>query len=165
MILLNALLTPNIGLMFWTILIFIILLLLLGKFAWKPIVKALKAREESIDKALNEAKIAREEISGLKEENEKLLKEARLERDAIIKEAKEKGDKLITAAKESAQKESKMILAEAREMVKKEKESTFKELKQDLASLVIDVAAKVIGKELRSPKDHKELIEDSLKDL
>lgn len=165
MILLNSLMTPNIGLMFWTILIFIILLLLLRKFAWKPIVSALKARDESIEKALNEARIAREEITGLVEKNEKLLKEAKIERDNLLKDAREKGNKLINASVEDARKESKRILAETREMVKAEKESVFKELKNEIADLVINVTAKVVRRELRSPKDHKAVIEDILKEL
>ena len=118
-------LAPDMGLMFWTLLIFLILLALLRKFAWKPIVSALKEREESIEKALNEARTAREEIENLKLENDKILIQAKLERDAMLRQAKELGDSIINQAKENAQNEGKQILIETRELVKKEKEQAM----------------------------------------
>lgn len=165
MILLNALLTPDIGLMFWTLVVFGLLLLILWKFAWKPITHALKAREDSIEKALNEAQTAREEIASLKAENEKIIKEARLERDSILRHAKERGDALINQSREDAQKEGQRIMTETRNMVKKEKEIAFAELKTDLAEMVIDLASKVVLKELAGVAEHKELIEKNLKEL
>ena len=165
MILLASLLNPDIGLMFWTILIFAILLFILGRFGWKPIIQALKARDESIDKALSEAKSAREEIADLKAENEIILKQAKLERDKMLKEAKEKGDAFIKQARDEADSERKRILNETKTLVNKEKDIAFKELKQDIAELVIETATKVIKNELDDPKKHQEIIEASLKDL
>ena len=165
MILLNALLTPDIGLMFWTLVIFSILLLILRKFAWKPIVNALKSREEGIEKAINEAKTAREEVANLKSENEKILKEARLERDAIIKVAKERGDAIINEAKEDARTESKRIMLETKDMINKEKDIAFSELKSEISGMVIDLASKIIRKELSDSEQQKILIEKDLNEL
>lgn len=158
-------LAPDIGLMFWTLLIFLILLFLLRKFAWKPIVTALKEREDSIEKALNEARTAREEIESLKLENDKILTQAKLDRDAMLRHAKELGDTIINQAKENAQKEGKQILAETRELVKKEKEQAMLELKNEIGDLVIKTASKVIRQELTSNDQQKKIIEESLKDL
>jgi len=158
-------LAPDIGLMFWTLLIFLILLFLLRKFAWKPIVTALKEREESIEKALNEARTAREEIENLKLENDKILTQAKFDRDAMLRQAKELGDSIINQAKENAQKEGKLILAETRELVKKEKEQAMIELKNEIGDLVIKTASKVIRQELTSNDQQKKIIEESLKDL
>jgi F-type H+-transporting ATPase subunit b len=158
-------LAPDIGLMFWTVLIFLILMFLLRKFAWKPIVTALKDREESIEKALNEARTAREEIESLKAENDKILTQAKLERDAMLRQAKELGDSIINQAKENAHKEGKQILAETRELVKKEKEQAMLELKNEIGDLVIKTASKVIRQELKNSDQQKKIIEESLKDL
>lgn len=165
MILLNALLTPDLGLMIWTLVIFSILLIILRKFAWKPITDALKSREESIEKAINEAKTARDEVANLKSENEKIIREAKLERDAIIKEAKERGDAIISEAREDAKREGKRILMETKEMVKKEKEIAFSELKSEIADMVVDLASKVIRTELTDKEKQKVLIEKDLNEL
>jgi F-type H+-transporting ATPase subunit b len=158
-------LAPDIGLMFWTLLIFLILLFLLRKFAWKPIVTALKEREESIEKALNEARTAREEIENLKLENDKILTQAKIERDAMLRQAKELGDSIVSQAKENAHKEGKQILAETRELVKKEKEQAMLELKNEIGDLVIKTASKVIRQELTGSDQQKKIIEESLKEL
>ncbi len=165
MIVLNALLTPDIGLMFWTIVIFLILLFILRKFAWKPITEALKSREESIEKALNEAKVAREEIAGLKAENEMVMKQAREEREKMLREAREKGEVLMKEARQDADNERKKLLVETREQIKSEKEKAFNELKKDIGMLVIETTEKVIRKELSNKEKHKEFIEENLKDL
>ena len=158
-------LAPDIGLMFWTLLIFLILLFLLRKFAWKPIVSALNQRDLSIEKALNEARIARDEIENLKLENDKILTQAKLERDAMLRQAKELGDSIISQAKENAQKEGKLILSETRELVKREKEQAMLELKNEIGDLVIKTASKVIRQELTGTDQQKKIIEESLKDL
>ncbi len=165
MVLLNALLTPDIGLMFWTVLIFLLLLFILRKFAWKPIVEALKAREESIEKALNEAKIAREEIAGLKAENERIMKEARAEREKMLKEAREKGEQLIREAKQTAENERKKLLAEAHQQVKAEKDKAFQDLKKDITNLVIETAEKILRQELSDKNKYKQYIEENIKNL
>ncbi|MBC8342961.1 MAG: F0F1 ATP synthase subunit B, partial [Bacteroidetes bacterium] len=124
MLILNALLTPNIGLMFWTIVIFLILLFLLKKFAWKPITEMLKSREESIDEALKQAVKAREEVDTLMAKNFELIAEGQKERDTIIKEAKERSDEIVNQAKEDARKEGKRLIDDANEMIKRERQQT-----------------------------------------
>jgi F-type H+-transporting ATPase subunit b len=156
---------PDIGLIFWMLVTFSIVLVILRKFAWKPIVNSLKNRENSIDKALNEAKSAREEIANLKAENEKIVQEAKIERDTIIKEAKEKGDEIIKISRSDAEKERKRILEETKNLVRKEKEVAFSEIKSELSEIIIDTASKIIRKELSDKKAHQEIIENSLKDL
>lgn len=144
---------------------FTIVLIILKKFAWKPIINSLKNREDSIDRALNEAKSAREEIASLKAENEKIIQEAKIERDTIIKEAKEKGDEIIKISRSEAEKERNRILEDTKNLVRKEKEVAFNELKAELSEIIIDTASKVIRKELTDNKAHQEIIENSLKDL
>jgi F-type H+-transporting ATPase subunit b len=156
---------PDIGLIFWMLVTFSIVLVILRKFAWKPIVNSLKNRENSIDKALNEAKSAREEIANLKAENEKIIQEAKIERDTIIKGAKEKGDEIIKISRSDAEKERKRILEETKNLVRKEKEVAFSEIKSELSEIIIDTASKIIRKELSDKKAHQEIIENNLKDL
>ncbi|MGZ5304332.1 MAG: F0F1 ATP synthase subunit B, partial [Bacteroidia bacterium] len=143
----NPLLQPNVGLMFWTLLTFVILLFVLRKFAWGPIMTGIKTREQSIDEALSEAKKAREEMSSLKSENEALLAQARAERDRILKEAKEIKDKMISDAKSVAQEEGKKIMAQAQESIEKEKASAFADLKEQVVTLAIEAASKIVRKE------------------
>jgi F-type H+-transporting ATPase subunit b len=129
----NPLITPNIGLMFWTLLVFALLLVVLRKFAWKPILDGLKNREQSIEDALSEAKRARAEMSNLKAENEQLLAQARAERDKILREAKEIREKLISDAKAQAQEEGKKLIDQAKDSIEKEKLSATKILRKELA--------------------------------
>jgi F-type H+-transporting ATPase subunit b len=161
----NPLVTPNIGLMFWTLLTFLLLLFILRKFAWGPIMNGLKAREQSIENALSEAKKAREEMSNLKSENEALLAEARAERDRILREAKEIKDKLISEAKTQAQEEGRKILAQAQQSIDKERANAFKELKEEVVNLAMDAATKIIRKEMSSKNTQEELVENYLNEV
>lgn len=165
MLILNALLTPNIGLMFWTIVIFLILLFLLKKFAWKPITEMLKAREASIDEALKQAVKAREEVDSLMAKNFELVVEGQTQRDTIIKEAKERSDEIIKEAREDAKKEGKRIIDDAREMIRRDREKTIRDIKSEISALVIETASKVIKKELSLNDEHQQLIESKIKEL
>ena len=122
---LNALVTPGVGLIFWTSIVFILLLVLLGKFAWKPILAAIKSREESIDEALKSAEKAKLEMQELKAGNEKILAEARAERDALLKEARDTKDAIINEAKTKAKSEADRILTSAREQITNEKNAAI----------------------------------------
>lgn len=136
------------GLFFWQTILFLMLLLLLRKFAWKPILNAVNDREKSIEDALNEAKKAREEMAQLKSENDKILKEAKIERDAILKEARETKDSIVAKAKETAQVEADRLVEGAKQAIQNEKMAAMTELKNQIAHLSIDVAEKVLNKEL-----------------
>lgn len=156
------LVTPQIGLLFWTVLIFLILVFLLAKFAWKPILHMVETRNKSIEDALNSAEIARKEMAGLKAENEQIIKEARAEHDKIIREAREMKEKIIAESKETAKQEADKIVAQARELIESEKLAAINELKNQVAVLSIDIAEKVLRNELSDKKKQSELINDIL---
>jgi len=162
MILLNALLTPQIGLMFWNLLVFLLLLVVLRKFAWKPIMQMLKKREEGIEEALHQAEKARAEVKELVAKNVELIIEGQQERDAIIKEARDKSEQIIIEAKEEAKKESKRIMTEAQEMIRREREDTIRQIKSDVSDIILETAKTIISKELSSQKDHEQLIEKQI---
>lgn len=149
MVLLNsALLNPNPGLVIWQLIVFGILVFILRKFAWTPIINGLKEREGEIEGALKMAEETRAEMAKLKADNDKLVAEARRERDEIVKEAKEAANRLITEAKADAQTQSAKILEDARATIAHEKEVMIASVKQDVANLSIEIAEKILRKEL-----------------
>jgi len=156
------LVTPQIGLLFWTVLIFLVLVFLLAKFAWKPILRMVEERTKNIEDALNSAENAKKEMAGLKAENEQIMKEARAERDKIVREAREMKDKIIEESKETAKAEADKILAQARQLIDDEKRAAMNELKNQVASLSIEIAEKILTKELSDKKKQAELIDDIL---
>ncbi len=156
------LVTPQIGLLFWTVLIFLVLVFLLAKFAWKPILRMVEERTKNIEDALNSAENAKKEMAGLKAENEQIMKEARAERDKIVREAREMKDKIIEESKETAKAEADKILAQARKLIDDEKRAAMNELKDQVASLSIEIAEKILTKELSDKKKQAELIDDIL---
>lgn len=159
------LIKPELGLIFWMCLTFGIVLFILKKFAWKPILKALKDREDSIQNALDAAKKAKEEMRALQAGNEKILQEAKLERDIIMKEAREMKDSIIAEAKAKAQKEGEKLLAIARENIQNEKMAAITELKNQVAKLSIDIAEKILKEELSSQEKQKKLVSALLDDV
>lgn len=162
---LNALVTPGVGLIFWTSIVFLLLLVLLGKFAWKPILSAIKEREQGIENALKSAEAAKKEMENLKAGNEKILNEARAERDALLKEARDTKEAIITEAKSKAQKDADRILATAREQIVAEKNAAIADLKAQVATLSIDIAEKILKSELSSDEKQKTLVNNLMKDV
>lgn len=160
-----GLVTPGIGLVFWTTLSFLIVLFLLKKMAWKPILSSLKEREESITEALKAADKAKFEMAELKAGNKKLLNEARVERDVLLKEARETKNKIIADAKTSAQVEAGKIVKSAQETIENQKKAAISELKEQVAILSIEIAEKVLKQELADPKKQEDLIQNSIKDF
>lgn len=156
------LLTPALGLFFWTLVVFVIVFLVLRKFAWRPILKSLKDREEFIDNSLKAADNARKDIELLQANNEKLLQEARIERDKILKEAKEIGESFITQAKQKADAESKRMIASALDSINKEKDSAKAEIKDLVAALSIEMAEKILKKKFENPTEQENLVKDYL---
>ncbi|GCD80151.1 F0F1 ATP synthase subunit B [Schleiferia thermophila] len=150
------LVTPGFGLFIWTLITFLLLVFILGKFAWKPILNSVKEREKNIEEALYAAEKARQEMQNLTNENEKLLKEARSERDAILKEARELKEKILSDAKEAAKIQGEKLLSEARKQIENEKMAAINELKNQVASLSIEIAEKILQKELEDSKKHEE---------
>ncbi len=162
---LNPLVTPDVGLLFWTTVTFLILLVLLRKFAWKPILNAVKSREESIDQALLAAEQAREEMAQLKSDNDRILKEAREERDVMLKEARDIKEKTIAEAKEKAGQEATRILADAREQIENQKMAAITELKNQVGEMSILIAEKVLRAELDNKAKQEALVNEQLKDF
>lgn len=150
---------PGLGLIIWMTVAFSILLWILAKFAWKPIMKGLKEREDSIDEALNQANKAREEMKELKFSNEQLLKEAKEERDNILRDARHVKDTIIDEAKDKASAEANRIVESAKDAIQYEKMAALTEMKNELASLSIDIAEKILKEELAVKDKHKALIE------
>ena len=156
------LLTPGIGLIFWQVVIFLLLVVLLGKFAWRPILDSLKIREESIEEALRSADEAREEMSKLQADNEKLLAQAREERDVLLKEAAKIAGQLKDEAKEDAKKITFKLIEDAKASIVSEKEAALKEVRNQVAELSVEIAEKLIRKSLGDEKSQKTLVDEFL---
>jgi F-type H+-transporting ATPase subunit b len=152
----------SLGLFFWQMLIFIGLILLLKKFAWKPILNAVNEREEGIKNALESAENAKKEMQNLQSDNEKLIKEARAEREAMLKEAREIKDKMITDAKDQAQVEASKLIKQAQAAIQSEKQAAIADHKNQVASLSVDIAEKVIRGELADKTKQLKLVEQML---
>ncbi|GEM50974.1 ATP synthase subunit b [Empedobacter brevis NBRC 14943 = ATCC 43319] len=154
------LITPSVGLIFWTAVVFIILLVLLRSLAWKPILSAVKEREQSIEDALNAAKKAKEEMTLLNAQNEKIMKEARAERDAILKEAREMKENIINEAKNSATVEANKLIENAKTAIQNEKASAMADIKNQVGQLSIEIAEKILTKELADKSAQEALVND-----
>jgi F-type H+-transporting ATPase subunit b len=156
---------PSIGLIFWMVVSFSIILFLLKKFAWKPILGMIKEREESIENALAAAEKAKEEMKALQSDNERILAEARAERDTMLKDAREIKEKMLAEAKATAGKEGERLLTAARENIQNEKNAAITELKNQVATLSIEIAEKILRSELSSDEKQKALVSTLLKDV
>jgi F-type H+-transporting ATPase subunit b len=152
----------SVGLFFWQAVVFILLLLLLRKFAWKPILNAVNDREEGIKNALDSAEKAKLEMQNLQADNQKLLKEARAEREAMLKEARDIKNKMIEEAKGQAKEEANKIVAQAQVTIETEKKAAIAELKAQVADLSINIAEKVMREELSNKDKQMKLVESML---
>ena len=156
---------PDFGIFFWTTLIFLLILLFLGRYAFRPIQKALKDREDSIQEALDQAKKAKEEMEALQNSNEQLLKEAQEERSNILKEAKETKDAIIKEAKEKAKTEAQKIVDDAKKEIENMKASTLTSVKNELGGMAISIAEKVIRQQMAGEKAQENLVKQLVDDL
>ncbi|KRO67612.1 MAG: ATP F0F1 synthase subunit B [Cryomorphaceae bacterium BACL21 MAG-121220-bin10] len=154
----------SVGLFFWQTLLFVAMLFILKKYAWKPILDAVNEREEGIKKALESAVQAKKEMASMNADNEKLLQEARSERDAMLKEAREIKAKLIGDAKDEAKSEADKIIIQAQAAIQSEKKAAIAEIKDQVASLSIDIAEKVIKQALSRDDQQQKLVKDLLDD-
>jgi F-type H+-transporting ATPase subunit b len=159
------LITPGIGLLFWMLVMFGIVLLILKKFAWKPILKALSDRETSIRDALLSADTAKKEMEKLKADNEVIMAEARAEKEKIVQEARQIREKLISEAKNEANEEAKKILKSARKDIDNEKVSAIAEVKNKVAELSIEIAEKILREKLADTREQKSIIERLVKEI
>lgn len=154
------LLTPDIGLVAWSTIAFLLLLFILKKFAWKPIVESIDERNNSIQDSLAQAEKAREEMQALSARNEEILKEAKEERNNILKEANKVKEEIIAEAKEKAQTEANRILVDAKEDIETQKLAVMADMKNAAASLAVEIAEKVIAKELDGKNKQESFISE-----
>ena len=161
------LVTPEIGLIFWTTIVFLLLLIVLKKYAWKPILTAVDERNKSIEDALKAADKAKKEMLALNTDNERILMEAKKERDILLKEGREIKDSIIAEAKDKAKGDAEKILTTAKEQIINEKMKAITELKNQVATLSIEIAEKVLKSELQDLNKQKELVATAIanKDL
>ena len=155
----------SLGLFFWQTLLFVALLLLLKKFAWKPILDAVNERETSIKDSLNAAEKARDDMEAVQADNKRILKEARAERDALLAEAKTASVQIVNQAKEDAKAAADKITAQAQETIQNEKIAAINELKGQVASLSIDIAEKVLQTELKDKATQEQLVTQLVKEI
>jgi F-type H+-transporting ATPase subunit b len=159
------LITPGLGLIFWMTLAFFLLVYILGKFAWKPILQMLKERETSIHEALNSANRAREEMKQLHFSNELLLQEAKNERDVLLNEARKVREKIIEEARTKASEEASRIVESARASIQNEKMAAMTELKNQIAESSLNLAKFILKRELADPKKQEEYVQELLKEI
>ncbi len=159
------LVTPDAGTIFWMLLMFIILLIILKKFAWRPILNALDKREKSIEDSLRSADRAREEMERLKADNEKVMAQARLERDNMLKETKRTSEKILSEAREKAKEEARLLIEATKDLIENEKTSAVDEIRKQVAALSVEIAEKILKEKLKDEKKQKELIEKLLEDI
>lgn len=153
------------SLVFWTTLIFVVFFILLAKFAWKPILGAVKSREESINNALASAEAARREMQNLTADNERILQEARMERDSLLKEAREMKEKMIADSRQEAQAEGQRMIEQAKTAIEAEKNAAMAEMKAQVSALSLEIAEKLLRQELSSKESQTALVENMLNDV
>lgn len=154
----NPLVLPDIGLVFWNTIAFLVLLIVLGKFAWKPMLKAIAERESGIEEALLRADKMKAEIAAMQNENEALLAKAREERAGMIKDAKDTADKMVSEAKDKAKQEYDRIISDAQLAITQQKNAALTEVKNQVGSLVVEVAEKILRKELSNKAEQESYI-------
>ena len=153
------------GLFFMQAIILLILIVLMRKFAWKPILDSLQDREEGIQNALDAAEDAKKEMQNLNADNEKLLKEARAEREVMLKEAREMKDQIVATAKQEAQTIADDMVVQAKATIASEKQAAMSELKSTVSGLALEIAEKVVRQELSNKDKQLELVEKSLAEV
>ncbi|RZK14636.1 MAG: F0F1 ATP synthase subunit B [Pedobacter sp.] len=159
------LLVPEIGLLVWNSIAFLLLLFLLAKFAWKPIMKAIHEREQSIDDALNKAELAKQEMARLTSQNQDLMQQARAERDEILKEAKTLKDSILNEAKKQAQVEGSKLIEKAKIEIENQKKVALAEVKDQVSTLSLEIAERVLRTQLDDKNKQEALVANLLKDV
>jgi F-type H+-transporting ATPase subunit b len=157
------LVTPEIGLIFWTTVVFTLLLVVLKKYAWKPILSSIDERNKNIEEAMKAADKAKKEMESLNADNERILAEAKIERDSLLKEARVMKNQIVEDAKKQANTEAKKLLTIAKEQIENEKMKAITELKNHVADISIDIAEKILKSELSDEKKQRELVARALK--
>lgn len=160
-----GILTPDPGLVFWTSLSFITLLLIMKRYAWKPILRSLKLREERITFSLRDAELAREEMVKMEETRRQMMEKARLERDGLIREAWALKDEIVQEAKLAAQNEASKIMEKAREQINRERKAAIADIRNQVGLLSLDIAEKILREEMHSAEKQQSVMEKYLKNV
>lgn len=156
---------PDLGLIFWTVVIFIILYAILAKLAWEPIQKALRRRDEEIQTSIDEAKLARQEMLAQADENQRLLIEAREERTRIIGEAEKQGKDMVNAAKTEAREAAQKVATDAKRDIDNMRKAAMVDLKKEVGTMAIEIAEKILQKDLRSDANQEAFVKELVADL
>jgi F-type H+-transporting ATPase subunit b len=159
------LLIPEFGTIFWTLIAFLVSFYILAKFAWKPMLNALKERDKAIAQSLEAAEKAKSEVARLQSESEKIIAQARVERDKMLQEARNLKESLLGEAREQAKKEGHKLIEDARQAIKTERTAAIQEIKKQVSELSVAISEKVLLHELSDPKKQKDLIEKSLTEI
>lgn len=160
-----GILSPDPGLVFWTSFTFILLLLILRRYAWKPILRALKVREEYIEFSIRDADQAREEVSKLADTKKQMLESARLEREILIREARDLKNEIVREARDAAKNEAEMIILRAREQIERERKEALFDIKQQIGLISLEIAGKILQEELATEDRQKQVISQHLKEI
>lgn len=158
-------LLPNLGTIIWVSIVFIIVYYILSKFAWKPLMNALEKREQSVESSLSAASEADKKLQNLKNEQEAIISAARQEKEKILKAGIEQRDNIIATAKDTASAEAKKMLEEARENIAREREAALVDMKNQIATLSIEIATKVVHADMDDEKRHEKLVDELIKDI
>jgi len=161
----NSLTTPAVGTLFWSVLIFVLFFIILTKFAWKPILNAVKARDEMIKGSLESAERARKEMMKLQSDNETIIRKAREEREGILREAREVRDKLISEAKGKASEEAEKLVDKARAGIESEKRKAMSEIREQVSTISVEIASRLLGEKLLKTGEQEKLIDNYLKEI
>lgn len=159
------LINPGLGYLFWMLIVFLILLFLLKKFAWKPILSAVNQRNNAIEKAMMAAEEARAEVAKMKADNERIIQEAKLQKDAILKEAKEASDKIVAASKGKAKEEADRILAEAQRRIMQERQAAVQDMKTQVAEHAVGIAEKILKNQMQGAVAQDNYLNNLVKDI
>lgn len=160
-----GLLTPHLGLFFWTMVVFLLVLFILGKYAWRPILNSLGEREAKIADSIATAEKVKKEMAQLQAENQKLLAEAREERSRMLKDAKTASDKMIAEARAKAKSEADKLVADARIQIENQKNAAMTEVKNEIGNLAVAVAEKILRKQLSTDGAHNEFVQSLTDDI
>jgi len=158
-------LLPHLGTIIWTSIIFGITVFILGKYAWKPLLNAIKERERYIDISLRKAKSAREILSNLKQEQDEIIKQTRHDKGEMLKEGAEQRDKVIAEAKEKARTEAEKIIADAHKKIQKEREEALVDMRNQITTLSIEIATKVVGADMKDKERHEQMVKKLVDDI
>lgn len=159
------LINPGLGFLVWMLIVFLLLLFLLKKFAWKPIFTAINQRNNAIDKAMLSAEEARAEVAQMKADNERIIQEAKLEKELILKEAKEASDKIVAASKDKAAEEANRILAEAQKRITQERQAAIQDMKSQVAEHAVGIAEKILKNQMQTPAAQDSYVNNLVKDI